>query len=92
MKKRTMILAGIAFAGERITIMKSRHSNSSGNGRKEAHMCKGCGCLRGKATTTVVKHDHEHSHGDLTHSHPHDHDHDHTHDEKKAPVHEDHKH
>lgn len=55
-------------------------------------MCKGCGCLRGKTTSAVVKHDHEHKHGDLTHSHPHDHDHDHTHDDNVKPAHEDHKH
>lgn len=59
---------------------------------KEVCMCKGCGCLRGKTTATVVKHEHEHTHGDVVHSHPHDHDKEHTHDGAATGEHEDHKH
>lgn len=59
---------------------------------KEADMCKGCGCLRGKTSATVVKHEHEHRHGDVVHSHPHDHDGEHTHDQGVPSTHTDHEH
>ncbi len=84
-------MVGIAIGAERIIILES-FTKCLPVRLKEVHMCKGCGCLRGKTTTTVVEHDHEHSHGDLTHSHPHDHDHEHSHDEKAVSSHEDHKH